>query len=119
MPRAEQPGRVIAPGRRQHDLRAGAVQQPLHPPQQLAIHDVGKLRGFGVLLQFRTPSMSRKMSFMEWERQDRSVVPGKPPFLRPHAGGLWVATDADTKLVPSWFVGSRDSSAAFVFLQPF
>ncbi len=25
---------------------------------------------------------------------------------------LWVATDADTKLVPSWFVGGRDSDAA-------
>lgn len=37
----------------------------------------------------------------------------------PEAGDawLWVATDADTKLVPSWFVGGRDSSAAFVFLN--
>lgn len=29
---------------------------------------------------------------------------------------LWIATDADTKLVPSWHVGGRDSSAAWVFL---
>jgi IS1 family transposase len=30
---------------------------------------------------------------------------------------LWVATDADTKLVPSWFVGGRDSDAAIVFMD--
>lgn len=37
----------------------------------------------------------------------------------PRAGDvwLWVALDADTKLVPSWFVGSRDADAADVFLQ--
>jgi IS1 family transposase len=28
---------------------------------------------------------------------------------------LWVATDAETKLVPSWLVGGRDSDAAIVF----
>jgi IS1 family transposase len=37
----------------------------------------------------------------------------------PEAGDawLWVATDAETKLVPSFFVGARDSSAAFLFLS--
>lgn len=30
---------------------------------------------------------------------------------------LWVATDADTKLVPSWFVGGRDSETAIVFMD--
>jgi IS1 family transposase len=30
---------------------------------------------------------------------------------------VWVATDADTKLVPSYYVGGRDSSAANVFLS--
>jgi IS1 family transposase len=37
----------------------------------------------------------------------------------PKAGDawLWVATDADTKLVPSWYLGARDSSAGFVFLD--
>lgn len=29
----------------------------------------------------------------------------------------WVAIDADTKLVPSWFVGSRDAGAAHEFMQ--
>jgi len=28
---------------------------------------------------------------------------------------LWVATCADTKLVPSWFVGGRDSNSAVIF----
>ena len=30
---------------------------------------------------------------------------------------LWVATDADTKLVPSWRVGGRDSDYAMVFMD--
>jgi IS1 family transposase len=29
----------------------------------------------------------------------------------------WVAIDADTKLVPSWFVGSRDAGSASEFMQ--
>lgn len=28
---------------------------------------------------------------------------------------LWVATDADTKLVPSWFLGDRDAGSAMLF----
>lgn len=30
---------------------------------------------------------------------------------------LWVATDAETKLVPSWFVGGRDSDSAIIFMD--
>jgi|ERR1700730_121897 len=30
---------------------------------------------------------------------------------------LWVATDADTKLVPSWYVGGRDSDTAIVIMD--
>jgi IS1 family transposase len=30
---------------------------------------------------------------------------------------LWIATDADTKLVPSWFVGGRDSDFAMAFMD--
>ncbi len=30
---------------------------------------------------------------------------------------LWVATDADTKLVPSWLVGGRDSDYAMAFMD--
>lgn len=29
----------------------------------------------------------------------------------------WVAIDADTKLIPSWYVGSRDAGAAHEFMQ--
>ncbi len=29
----------------------------------------------------------------------------------------WVAIDADTKLVPTWFVGTRDASAAYHFMH--
>jgi IS1 family transposase len=29
----------------------------------------------------------------------------------------WTAIDADTKLVPSWYIGSRDAHAAFEFIQ--
>ncbi len=28
----------------------------------------------------------------------------------------WVALDADTKLVPAWFIGSRDAGAAYHFI---
>src|SRR3984893_15650248 len=29
----------------------------------------------------------------------------------------WTAIDADTKLMPSWFVGNRDSDSAIVFMN--
>jgi IS1 family transposase len=29
----------------------------------------------------------------------------------------WTAIDADTKLIPSWYVGGRDSDAAMVFMD--
>jgi IS1 family transposase len=29
----------------------------------------------------------------------------------------WTAIDADTKLIPSWFVGGRDSDAAIIFMD--
>ena len=30
---------------------------------------------------------------------------------------LWIATDADTKLVPSWFAGSREADSAIIFME--
>ncbi len=37
----------------------------------------------------------------------------------PQAGDVWTwtAIDADTKLIPSWFVGGRDSDAAIIFMD--
>ena len=37
----------------------------------------------------------------------------------PSAGDVWTwtAIDADTKLIPSWFVGGRDSDAAMIFMD--
>jgi IS1 family transposase len=37
----------------------------------------------------------------------------------PSAGDAWTwtAIDADTKLIPSWFVGGRDSDAAMIFMD--
>lgn len=37
----------------------------------------------------------------------------------PQAGDAWTwtAIDADTKLIPSWFVGGRDSDAAMIFME--
>jgi IS1 family transposase len=37
----------------------------------------------------------------------------------PEAGDVWTwtAIDADTKLIPSWFVGGRDSDAAIIFMD--
>jgi IS1 family transposase len=36
-----------------------------------------------------------------------------------HAGDVWTwtAIDADTKLIPSWFVGGRDSDSAIIFMD--
>jgi IS1 family transposase len=44
------------------------------------------------------------------------------PFAKkapPQAGDVWTLTaiDADTKLIPSWFVGGRDSDAAMIFME--
>jgi IS1 family transposase len=37
----------------------------------------------------------------------------------PQAGDVWTwtAIDADTKLIPSWFFGGRDSDAAIIFMD--
>lgn len=37
----------------------------------------------------------------------------------PNAGDVWTwtAIDADTKLIPSWYVGGRDSDAAIIFMD--
>ena len=37
----------------------------------------------------------------------------------PNAGDVWTwtAIDADTKLIPSWYVGGRDSDAAMIFME--
>ncbi|MEK7405727.1 MAG: IS1 family transposase [Acidobacteriota bacterium] len=42
-----------------------------------------------------------------------------PEILERHVAGnawLWVAIDADTKLVPSWYIGQRDATAACEFI---
>jgi IS1 family transposase len=44
------------------------------------------------------------------------------PFAKkapPQAGDVWTwtAIDADTKLIPSWFIGGRDSDAAMIFMD--
>jgi len=44
------------------------------------------------------------------------------PLERKHEFGIgdvwtWVAIDSDTKLVPSWFVGTRDSESATSFVK--
>jgi IS1 family transposase len=45
----------------------------------------------------------------------------RPKHLR-HQGGIgdtwtWIALDADTKLIPSWYVGNRDAIAAHHFIH--
>jgi IS1 family transposase len=44
---------------------------------------------------------------------------GRAKKAPPDAGDawVWVATDADTKLVPSFYIGGRDSSAGVMFLR--
>ena len=44
----------------------------------------------------------------------------RPDYEGPYGAGdawLWLATDADTKLVPCWHVGGRDGGAAMEFID--
>jgi IS1 family transposase len=44
----------------------------------------------------------------------------RPPGLPPANAGdvwTWTAIDAETKLMPSWFVGGRDSGSAIIFVD--
>jgi len=51
-----------------------------------------------------------------YAKQKNVALAKKAP---PQAGDVWTwtAIDADTKLIPSWFVGGRDSDAAMVFME--
>lgn len=46
-------------------------------------------------------------------------VTGRIAEAHPDAGDVWTwtAIDADTKLIVSWFIGSRDGGAAYTFMQ--
>jgi len=44
----------------------------------------------------------------------------RPTCMKAKGAGdvwTWVALDADTKLVPCWFIGNRDADAAFHFMN--
>lgn len=47
----------------------------------------------------------------------RNADPAKKAAGEAGDAWLWVATDADTKLVPSWLVGGRDSEWAMMFID--
>lgn len=51
-----------------------------------------------------------------YAKQKNVALAKKAP---PQAGDVWTwtAIDADTKLIPSWFVGGRDSDAAMIFME--
>jgi IS1 family transposase len=49
--------------------------------------------------------------------KQRNVATAKRKDLAYGDAWLWVATDADTKLVPSWLVGGRDSDYAIGFMD--
>jgi IS1 family transposase len=51
-----------------------------------------------------------------YAKQKNVALAKKAP---PNAGDVWTwtAIDADTKLIPSWFVGGRDSDAAMIFME--
>jgi IS1 family transposase len=54
-------------------------------------------------------------AFVHCEQMNVAAAKKAPPY----AGDVWTwtAIDADTKLIPSWFVGSRDSDAAIIFMD--
>lgn len=49
--------------------------------------------------------------------KQRNVARAKRKDLAYGDAWLWVATDADTKLVPSWLVGGRDTDYAITFME--
>lgn len=49
--------------------------------------------------------------------KQKNVAKAKRKDLAYGDAWLWVATDADTKLVPSWLVGGRDSDYALAFMD--
>ena len=51
-----------------------------------------------------------------YAKQKNVALAKKAP---PQAGDAWTwtAIDADTKLIPSWYVGGRDSDAAMIFME--
>ena len=53
-------------------------------------------------------------SFVSAKQRNVAAAKSAPP----QAGDIWTwtAIDADTKLVPSWLVGSRDAHAAHAFI---
>jgi len=46
--------------------------------------------------------------------KQKNVAPAKSP---PGDVWTWTAIDADAKLIPSWFVGGRESDAAMIFTE--
>jgi IS1 family transposase len=69
---------------------------------------------------FRTLTCKRVQVDEIWDfvyaKQKNVPLAKKAP---PQAGDVWTwtAIDADTKLIPSWFVGGRDSDAAMIFME--
>lgn len=49
--------------------------------------------------------------------KQKNVAAAKKKDMAYGDAWLWVATDADTKLVPSWLVGGRDSDYAMAFMD--
>jgi hypothetical protein len=56
-----------------------------------------------------------RSAVVAWGEIDPSFE-GKPVIVA-CSRGTWTAIDADTKLMPSWFVGGRDSDSAIVFMD--
>jgi IS1 family transposase len=54
-------------------------------------------------------------AFVHCKQKNVATAKAAPP----EAGDVWTwtAIDADTKLIPSWFVGGRDSDAAIIFMD--
>jgi hypothetical protein len=101
---SEQSGQKLALGRR----RRGAWLMP----------DRRRL-GIRIACSATSPvSASRSMRFRLSSMRSKRTL--RPPRRRPANAGdvwTWTAIDADTKLIPSWFVGGRDSDAAIIFMD--
>lgn len=61
-------GRIVSPGRGQDHLRTSAIKKTFNLAKSRRSTTYGRLSVLAVFLQFKTPSMSRKITFIAFQR---------------------------------------------------
>jgi hypothetical protein len=66
--RRKKADRIGSPRRRENDSCSRPAHQIFEDGQEIGVYDVRELTWIGVASEFRTPSMSRKITFIPHER---------------------------------------------------